>query len=67
VTEPYWGHHGSASGAQVASLALIGIAAVWVTVEALLAMRSARPRPEPQARPGDQPAGRQVAPPSAVS
>ena len=40
VTEPYFGHHGTTNGAQVASLALIAVAAVWVTVEALQALRS---------------------------
>jgi hypothetical protein len=40
VTEPYWGHHGTTNGAQVVSLALIVVAAGWVVVEALPAVRS---------------------------
>ena len=40
VTEPYWGHHGTTNGAQVASLALIVVTAIWVIVEALPAVRS---------------------------
>lgn len=40
VTEPYWGHHGTTNGAQIASLALIVVAAVWVIVEALPTLRA---------------------------
>jgi hypothetical protein len=47
VTEPYWGHHGTTNAAQVTSLVLIGMAAAWVTVEALAALSFGREPAEP--------------------
>jgi hypothetical protein len=40
VTEPYWGHHGATNAAQVTTLVVIAAAAIWLVVEATLALRS---------------------------
>ncbi len=40
VTEPYWGHHGSATAGQVATLVVIAAVAVWLIVAAWAELRA---------------------------
>ncbi len=54
ATEPYWGEHGSATAGQVATLVVIVVVAVWLTVSAWAEVRAGSGREQRTLTPGSR-------------